>query len=305
MNPYIYPFCKWFFSLICLLALLLLVASSQSLEPTLAQEAVQCQEEYIVQQGDWLSKVTEKYYGDVLAYNLIVEANNAQSDDAYPNIADPDLIETGWTLCIPESPLEAETKVDLIAEEDPLSTEFDPTTGQFSLSHPTSWVVMEHEDGSGVLLANSESSLDRHQQGTAPELGDQVLNISLTPTDLFQGLFMQIRPGSSAAELADTLLSKFGPIEGTEAAEVELVLLEDGREVAIKKGINDHAEGAVILFEISEGVIALSTAVGFPGDYETVEASALSILSSLDFGGTAETLTVAIDPVPPMAGPTR
>jgi len=68
---------------------------------TLAQEPTTCEFEYTVQAGDWLSKIAEKYYGDILAYETIVKANNAQADDTYTDIADADLIEPGWVLCIP------------------------------------------------------------------------------------------------------------------------------------------------------------------------------------------------------------
>lgn len=68
---------------------------------TLAQEPADCEFEYTVQAGDWLSRIAEKYYGDILAYETIVKANNAQTDDAYTDITDADLIEPGWLLCIP------------------------------------------------------------------------------------------------------------------------------------------------------------------------------------------------------------
>jgi heat shock protein HslJ/LysM repeat protein len=79
------------------ITLLVSVLSSQ----VLAQKPVQCQEEYTVQRGDWLSKISEKYFGDVLAYPALVQVNNADSGDAYTDIVDPDLIEPGWVLCIP------------------------------------------------------------------------------------------------------------------------------------------------------------------------------------------------------------
>ncbi len=66
-----------------------------------AQEPVACEFEYTVQAGDWLSRIAEKYYGEVLAYPAIVTASNADSGDDYTDIVDPDLIEPGWTLCIP------------------------------------------------------------------------------------------------------------------------------------------------------------------------------------------------------------
>jgi heat shock protein HslJ/LysM repeat protein len=67
----------------------------------LAQAGPQCDVDYTVQAGDWLSKVADKYFGDPLAYPLIVEANNASASDTYTDIANPDLIEPGWLLCIP------------------------------------------------------------------------------------------------------------------------------------------------------------------------------------------------------------
>lgn len=69
--------------------------------PAMAQKSTECQLEYTVQSGDWLSKISEKYLGDVLAYPVIVEATNAQTDERFADIANPDLIEPGWLLCIP------------------------------------------------------------------------------------------------------------------------------------------------------------------------------------------------------------
>jgi len=62
-----------------------------------------CAEDYVVQADDWLSKVAEKFLGDVLAYPAIFDATNAAAaaSDSYQTIADPNLIEVGQTLCIP------------------------------------------------------------------------------------------------------------------------------------------------------------------------------------------------------------
>jgi heat shock protein HslJ len=68
-----------------------------------AQEPVACELDYTVQVGDWLSKLAEKYYGNVFTYPAIVAATNAQTDEAYATIENPDLIEPGWTLCIPSA----------------------------------------------------------------------------------------------------------------------------------------------------------------------------------------------------------
>jgi hypothetical protein len=168
---------------------------------------------------------------------------------------------------------------------------------------PARWTAIEHKDGSGVILASSESSLDRYGQGASFESGDQALNISLAPAELFQTLQIAIEPSASAGELSEALLTKLGEIDGTEAGAPEIVAFEDGREVAIRRAANDRTEGAVILFAISDRVIALNTVLCHLGEYGAAEATALAILSSLTFGGTAEALTAAIDPVPPVDFP--
>ncbi len=60
-------------------------------------------EVYVVQKDDWLSKIAQKYYGDIFAYPVIVEATNAKAteDDSFATIENPDLIEVGQKLWIP------------------------------------------------------------------------------------------------------------------------------------------------------------------------------------------------------------
>ena len=47
---------------------------------------------YTVVEGDWLSTISARAYGDVMAYNKIAVANN---------IPNPDLIEPGQVLKLP------------------------------------------------------------------------------------------------------------------------------------------------------------------------------------------------------------
>jgi heat shock protein HslJ len=76
----------------------------------LAQQAVTCESDVIVQEGDWLSTIAEAAYGDPTLYPAIVEATNAkaQSDSSYATIGSHDAIEPGWKLCLPVQP-EAES----------------------------------------------------------------------------------------------------------------------------------------------------------------------------------------------------
>ncbi|HXV98442.1 MAG TPA: extracellular solute-binding protein, partial [Anaerolineae bacterium] len=88
-------------SIISLLALLVTLAPA----PALAQEEVVCESDVVVQADDWLSKLADKFYGDPLAFPAIADATNAKAatDDSYATIANVDVIEVGWKLCIPSA----------------------------------------------------------------------------------------------------------------------------------------------------------------------------------------------------------
>jgi hypothetical protein len=61
-------------------------------------------EDYIVAEGDSLSRLADKYFGDPRAYPYIVEATNRKhaEDESYAKITDPRLIEVGWKIFIPK-----------------------------------------------------------------------------------------------------------------------------------------------------------------------------------------------------------
>jgi uncharacterized lipoprotein YbaY/LysM repeat protein len=86
---------------LAVILLILAVTLTSRPSPGYAQEPAECEFDYTVQAGDWLSKIAEKYYDDILAYIAIVEATNGQAGEAYADITDADLIEPGWLLCIP------------------------------------------------------------------------------------------------------------------------------------------------------------------------------------------------------------
>lgn len=96
---------KKFVYVVLVMSLLLAVIPAVGL----AQEGDQPQgQEYTIQKDDWLSKLADKYLGNVLAYDAIVEATNemAAADDKFTPIDNPDLIEPGWVIWIP-APTEA------------------------------------------------------------------------------------------------------------------------------------------------------------------------------------------------------
>ena len=81
---------KLFNILLVLIFALSLVPYSVSAAPMLQEMA--CEQDAVVQADDWLSKLSDKFYGDVLAFPAIVEATNQQNaaDDSYARIVNPD-----------------------------------------------------------------------------------------------------------------------------------------------------------------------------------------------------------------------
>jgi multiple sugar transport system substrate-binding protein len=91
-----------------LLSLIVLTSLLFTLVPATSLAAPSPQLEgktYTVQKDDWLSKIADKEYGDVMAYTAIVHYTNlkAKEDSQFARIDNPDRIEVGWLLYIPTS----------------------------------------------------------------------------------------------------------------------------------------------------------------------------------------------------------
>jgi heat shock protein HslJ len=91
--------------------LLTVVILVLSLTPALAQAPEG--EAYVVEAGDWLSKIAKRVFGDPMAYPAIVNATNAKAaDDAsFSTIDNPDRIFVGQQLWIPTSGAAATPRV--------------------------------------------------------------------------------------------------------------------------------------------------------------------------------------------------
>lgn len=72
------------------------VGGSSSTADTPSGAAPAAPRTYVVQKGDSLSKISAKFYGNTKSWRLIFEANKER-------IKDPDLIQPGWKLTIPDA----------------------------------------------------------------------------------------------------------------------------------------------------------------------------------------------------------
>ncbi len=88
-----------YLSLAAFLLIVMMVGPVSAATPLPQEEG----QEYIVQADDWLSKLAEKNYGDVLTWPVIWKATNAKAeeDSSFSMIADPNVIEVGQKLWIP------------------------------------------------------------------------------------------------------------------------------------------------------------------------------------------------------------
>jgi hypothetical protein len=108
MNPKYHkliPFAASYLTL-CLLFLLFYHPAWAAVPAQVAQQSQDEGQEYIVQSGDSLYKISGQFYGRPNAYRVIVEATNAKAatDPRFRPITDPSRIRAGQRLWIPNNP---------------------------------------------------------------------------------------------------------------------------------------------------------------------------------------------------------
>jgi peptide/nickel transport system substrate-binding protein len=103
-------------SILATALLLVMLLSTSVAIPAYAQG--DCADTYTVQADDWLSKIADRYLGNVLAFPAIVDSTNAaaNSDDSFDPIRNADLIDIGQQLCIPSAE-EAEASLGEIGSD--------------------------------------------------------------------------------------------------------------------------------------------------------------------------------------------
>ena len=107
---------------IVMLALMVMpLGVAQAAPPTQTEDG----QEYFVQADDWLSKLADRYYGDIFAWPTILEATNARAaeDDSFAVIENPDIIEIGQKLWIPTAAMEAEAMEAEATDEEAMDAE--------------------------------------------------------------------------------------------------------------------------------------------------------------------------------------
>ncbi len=90
-------------NLLVMMAFWLIITGAGIASAAPTPQSFNCVKEYTVQADDQLSKIADKFLGNLLAYPTIMVATNQQhnTDVSFAQIANPDRIEIGWKLCVP------------------------------------------------------------------------------------------------------------------------------------------------------------------------------------------------------------
>lgn len=179
-----------------------------------------------------------------------------------------------------------------------LATEFSSATDQFSLRHPTEWVIDEGE-GNLVTMANSSAALARFDSGlTHP--GDIAMSVGFIPTlffesdELFPGIDIKLEASPK------TLLESILPIirfssSGRQSAptgHAQLVTLSNGVEAGVLDLSSDERDGIILVYAITNDVVTFVTASGYPDEVDIREV-AIAIAGGIEFSGSTEEATRA------------
>ena len=153
------------------MVLVLLFVALISPLAALAQQDVTCESDVTVQADDWLSKIADKFFGDVLAYTAIVDATNAKAvaDNSYATIDNPDIIEPGWKLCIPPAAA-AQTTVDVTGEQ--TATQMDELVAAAKAESMLTTIALPHDWlDYGTMIANFKAKYGLEVNELDPNAG--------------------------------------------------------------------------------------------------------------------------------------
>lgn len=207
----------------------------------------------------------------------------------------------------------------LAQTEEPETQQFTSSDEQLTLSYPATWAVEElpPEAGlPGVQFADSPATMERLLMGGTLEAGEQGIVMMLMPTEFMGFAGISVPEDPTAADLTAALARSFTGAEpagleteeppmpgsteealpgGTLLGSVETVELDSGLEVGYVTYSDEFSEGAIVAYELKEGLVVVLIAVALPDSYsDEFDAQVLSLVDTIAYTGTAEDLINAI-----------
>jgi hypothetical protein len=177
---------------------------------------------------------------------------------------------------------EVETTEGVEMEEYVSATEF------FSVMVPAGWRSEETFPGGALVMANSEAAFDRFDNDGALESGDLVLNVGFLPFELFRQrevVPLNIQFEATPDVFMQSVLPVFRASADAVPGDVELVSISDERDAGMMTVSDGRREGLILMYIAGDEVIAVVSAVGFPGEIDAFQETVLAIASGVSFSG--------------------
>lgn len=246
----------------------------------------------------------------LIALIALAACNKAQQIEEEASALEADLLMTVQAESSPAAPeptaeeptaeptREAELEAEPTPSEEPgaMATELEEyvsVTDFFSLKVPSGWSLEETFPGGALMMANSEAALDRYQSGSAVEPGDFVLNVGFLPFSLFKQrevVPLNIQLDESPDAFLRSALPLFNVEDDAVLSEIELVSTGGERDAGLMTVSAEGREGMILTFTAGDGVIALISTVGYPGEVAEFQDLTYAIASEVAFSGAEDVL---------------
>jgi cytochrome c5 len=178
-----------------------------------------------------------------------------------------------------------------------------------TVGYPEDWTIEANDIAEagvpGVMMANSEDALGSmmaEETETNLAEGEAGIAVLLLPVSLLGLMGIEV-PAEGELDLVaaveafftSTLSEEDQDVEVGEAEEIEFG--EEGEEItaAYLEVSDDEVDGAMLLFEVNDGVLALVFVGAYPGEYsDELQAVALAVAESIEFEATGDELMALI-----------
>jgi hypothetical protein len=197
------------------------------------------------------------------------------------------------------------TPLAVMAQDDEIKLEdFVSEDESLTIGYPEGWAIQENDVSvtgtPGVLMANSEDTLATMLgNSTDPNLseGQEGIAVLLLPVDLLAFMGIQVPTGDEPLDILPVADAFFASTMGTgEDPSVDITKAEElplsdeitGGYIEVK---DPTVEGAMIVFELKPGVLAVVFAGAYPGEYADASNNTLiAVAQSLAYTGTGDDL---------------
>lgn len=261
-------------------------------------QAAKCEQTYVVQAGDWLSRIAQKFLGDVKAYTTIMQATNdaAKTDSTFRTLTNPNLIAVGQKLCIPSvtnvpgrelagvyssvgPAADASALVEtLVLGGDGQARYTLDYVGKATIDAKGTW----KQDGSTVTVQLTEQAGKPVQQTLTFTVKDDTLVAAAPPNETFnktsadvafyQGLYTANRKSADGSETLNALaLLPNGQVQLTLSSTSNPFILQTGTWTVAKNA--DTAANSITVKLTKQGDQTIDETYVFQADNETLRGT--------------------------------